>query len=504
MGKKNDNKVFAKIFTLIKDLVDILSADNEFFIDVEITTTNSIKNIIKINSNTTYQIKISKNLIMIDKLALCLDDIVKLKILNTNISNQVRDTLIAEIENIIMNDINQEYKNYRGNNILSKDRNIERYIQENKDNIRTISFDGIKRETIVTSMGVNIEGSNVITSIKEKKEKVINNIDIDEKFVLTNNSNEVEVAKPVEIETIDVLTDIHIDDRNVVTNQSTTEVVKDVKDNKSEAIIEVKPIYEENLICNINNNIHLIKPKTIDILFIEPSNKNINKEEVKDRYLTFDPTGENYIGVVLDDGTFEPLKVSMETITVVPNDVKNILVNIDEDKNIANHIIKDINCSKNKFINSLDIEYKNNVLEYDKNNEVSIKDMITKSNKNINNVLNKDETVSVVTKKGLESIKGIQNIDYDLVSKIDKIYKTDVVKSIKLEESKNYITDDAKRNKSVDCLDSNIEIMNQNMVLPFEEDINGSIKLVGAGVMVVNNYDSAITIYSTSKISTII
>ena len=112
MGKKNDNKVFAKIFTLIKDLVDILSADNEFFIDVEITTTNSIKNIIKINSNTTYQIKISRNLIMIDKLALCLDDIVKLKILNTNISNQVRDTLIAEIENIIMINKNKENNSY--------------------------------------------------------------------------------------------------------------------------------------------------------------------------------------------------------------------------------------------------------------------------------------------------------------------------------------------------------------------------------------------------------
>lgn len=531
MSKKNDNRIIVRIFTIIKDLLDDLPDNMDILVELEITTTNSIKYIIKLDKNNIYEVKINKNIIIIDKMALALDDIVKLKIVDMNSNDEIRSLFIREMKNNILSETAQEYKStsyYRGTNSISKEKNIEWYIQENKDDIKTVCFNCIKekesinsikniekndvlnsktsiditRKPVVCDVNISMENSNVVTSIEEKKQKVIKDIDKDEKYVLTNNANEVDVAKPIKVETVDVVTDIHVDDCRLVTNQCKTKVVKDIKEQKLQAITEANNIYEDNIIGNINKEMHLIVPKTIDILFIEPSNKNINKEEVKDRYLTFDPTGENYIGVVLDDGTFEPLKVSMETITIVPKNVKNILVNIDENENIINHVIKDINYSKNKFINSLEVEYKDNILEYDKNNEIKINEIISTSSKKINNVVNTDETVSVVTKKDCELITGIEDIKYDLVSKVDKIEKEDMIKSVKLEDSKNYVIEEVILNKQSESIVS--EVKNENVIIPFKEDINGIIEVVGSGLMLVNNDDFSVTIYSTSKISSII
>lgn len=533
MSKKNNDRILPKVFTVIKELADVLSTKMEFLIDLELISTNGIKNVVRINGDNAAQIKINRNIIIIENLVLSIEEIVKLKILNINPYDEIRDTFMIEMENILRSDATQEYKNvsyHRGNNITPKDKNIDRYIEENKDNIKSISLRSIKNDThinsiksvekddilsyntsieikrkpVIDKIDINTEKSNVITSIDEKKEKVIKSIDKNEKLVLTNNAKEVEVAKPIEVESVDVLTDIHIDNCNLVTNQSPTKAVKDIKEQKSEAIVDAKPIYAENIIGNIDINSHLITPEKVDILFIEPSNKNINKEEVKDRYITFDPTGENYIGVVLDDGTFEPLKVSMKTITVLPSDVKNILVNIDKDKNIVNHVIKDIDYSKSEFTNSLEVEYKDNLLEYDENNETPATNIISKSSKEVNNIINKDETVSVVTKKDAELITGIKNIEYDLVSKIDNIERSNVIKGVKLEETKNYVIEDVKLDKQLSKTINNIEITKENVSMPFEENIDGNIELVGSGLLIVQNNDFGITIYPTSKISSVL
>ncbi|MDB2050112.1 hypothetical protein [Clostridium perfringens] len=127
-----------------------------------------------------------------------------------------------------------------------------------------------------------MEKNSVLSSIEDNKEKVIKDIETEEILVLTNNSNEVEVAKPIKIEEMGVVTDIHMEDCKVITNQSPTKVVKDIKEKKSKAIIDIKTACEEKIIGNVNTDIQLIKPKTVDILIVEPSNKNINKEEVKE------------------------------------------------------------------------------------------------------------------------------------------------------------------------------------------------------------------------------
>ena len=60
-------------------------------------------------------------------------------------------------------------------------------------------------------------------------------------------------------------------------------------------------------------------------------------------------SSDGFIGVVLDDGTFEPLKVSLETFTIIPNEAKNILANI-ESEDIENKVINNMNIEKEKNI----------------------------------------------------------------------------------------------------------------------------------------------------------
>lgn len=533
MSKKNYNNIFTKVFNLINDTVNMSSKKRNNVIDIELIMTGGARKEIKITNNNVDLIKINRNIIIIDKEVSRLEDIVKLKILDTNMDDKTKNLFIAEIENIIEKEIILENKNagyYRGINSLSSEKNIEWYINENKNNINTIcckgtNFDSyinnissvdksgalsydtsldIKRKAILEDLEVNVEKNSVLSSIEYNKEKVVKEIETEEIFVLTNNSDEVEVAKPIKVEGVEVVKDIHMENCKVITNQSSTKVVKDIKEKKSEAIKDIKIIYEEKIIGNVNTDIQLIKPKIVDVLIVEPSNKNINKEEIKDKYLTLDPTGENYIGIVLDDGTFEPLKVSMETITVVPNDIENILVNIDENKNIVNQVVKDINYSKDYFTNSVDIQYDNNILEKRDENETYINNIIKASNSTINNIVNNDETVFVTTKENLESIKNIKGVQYDSVSKINKIEKIDMVESVKPIENKNYVVEDIKLDKKTTNLISNVEISKENILTPFKENINGVIKQVGSGVMLVDNYDSGITIYSTSKISSVL
>ena len=533
MSKRNDNKIFAKVFDLIYDILNMLSDKSNNEINMEIITVDGVRKEIKITNNNVDLIRMNRNIIIIDKEALRLEDIVKLKILDTNLDDRIKDIFITEVENIIEKEIIQENKNagyYRGSNNSSKEKSIEWYIHENKKNINKICCKGskcdsyinniksvdkkealshdtsldIKRKAVLEDFKVNVEENSVLSSIENNKEKVIKDIETEEILVLTNNSDEVEVAKPIKVEEVGVVTDIHMEDCKVITNQSSTKVVKDIKEKKSNAVIDIKADYEEKIIGNVNTDIQLIEPETVDILIVEPSNRNINKEEIKDKYLTFDPTGENYIGIVLDDGTFEPLKVSMETITIVPNNIKNILVNIDKNKNIVNQVVKDINYSKESFTNFVDIEYDDNILEKKEENETSINNIINVSNSTINNIVNKDETAFVATKENSELIKSIKDIQYDSVSKIDKIEKIDMVKSVETIESKNYVVEDVKLEKKPTSLVSCVETSKKNISTPFEEDINGVIKQVGSGVMLVDNNDSGITIYSTSKISSVL
>ena len=326
-------------------------------------------------------------------------------------------------------------------------------------------------------------------------------IKIEKKKVLTSNCEEVEVSRPIKTNKIGVLSNINTKNCNVVTNQSKTKVVKELNPNKSTSVIDVKPTYVDNVIKNIDINQQIIKPKTVELMIIGPMNNYLNNEEIKDKPLRMDPTGDGFIGVVLDDGTFEPLKVSLETFTIIPNEAKNILANI-ESENIENKVINNINIEKDEFVNSINVAYDNSVSKYKEEYIKPLNDILKTTKTIVNNIINEEDTISVVTKQGSEYINNIKDIKHDIVSNISGIETTEVIESIDILKDYGEVVDDVKLNK--DCVNAvnDIYVTEQKFASCINEKIKGNLEFVRNGIMLIND-DGELTIYSTNKISSI-
>ena len=326
-------------------------------------------------------------------------------------------------------------------------------------------------------------------------------IKIEKKKVLTSNCEEVEVSRPIKTNKIGVLSNINTKNCNVVTNQSKTKVVKELNPNKSTSVIDVKPTYVDNVIKNIDINQQIIKPKTVELMIIGPMNNYLNNEEIKDKPLRMDPTGDGFIGVVLDDGTFEPLKVSLETFTIIPNEAKNILANI-ESENIENKVINNINIEKDEFVNSINVAYDNSVSKYKEEYIKPLNDILKTTKTIVNNIINEDDTISVVTKQGSEYINHIKDIKHDTVSNISGIETAEVIESIDILKDYGEVVDDVKLNK--DCVNAvnDIYVTEQKFASCINEKIKGNLEFVRNGIMLIND-DGELTIYSTNKISSI-
>ena len=75
MSKRNDNKIFAKVFDLIYDILNTLSDKSNNEINMEIITVDGVRKEIKITNNNVDLIRMNRNIIIIDKEALRLEDI---------------------------------------------------------------------------------------------------------------------------------------------------------------------------------------------------------------------------------------------------------------------------------------------------------------------------------------------------------------------------------------------------------------------------------------------
>ena len=82
MQKIYNNRSIEKIFNTIKELVDASSNKEKVSVDLEITTTDGYTNKIQINKENEKNLAIKKNLIMNDNVAISMDNITKIKILN--------------------------------------------------------------------------------------------------------------------------------------------------------------------------------------------------------------------------------------------------------------------------------------------------------------------------------------------------------------------------------------------------------------------------------------
>lgn len=532
MQRNYNNRSIEKILNTIKELVDISSNKEKISVDLEITTTDGYTNKIQINKENNSNLAIKKNIIMNDNVAISMDNITKVKILNNNENPNFKKLLIKEIqdstideENNYRYDPNTGYSRAFSNKL--KDKNIEDYIRRNYKDIKNINYYAIKNDNQInsienikseevlkynTDLDVNTKKSlenieldknkkSVVENITSEKKNVVKDVKLEKKKILTSNCEEVEVSRPIKTNKIGVLSNISTKNCNVVTNQSKTKVVKELNPNKSTSVIDVNPTYVDNVIKNIDINQQIIKPKTVELMIIGPMNNYLSNEEIKDKPLRMDPTGDGFIGVVLDDGTFEPLKVSLETFTIIPNEAKNILANI-ENENIENKVINNINIEKDEFVNSINVAYDNSVLKYKEEYIKPLNDILKTTKIIVNNIINEEDTISVVTKQGSEYINNIKDIKHDIVSNISGIETTEVIESIDILKDYGEVVDDVKLNK--DCVNAvnDIYVTEQKFASCINEKIKGNLEFVRNGIMLIND-DGELTIYSTNKISSI-
>ena len=94
MQRNYNNRSIEKILNTIKELVDISSNKEKISVDLEITTTDGYTNKIQINKENNSNLAIKKNIIMNDNVAISMDNITKVKILNNNDNPNFKKLLI--------------------------------------------------------------------------------------------------------------------------------------------------------------------------------------------------------------------------------------------------------------------------------------------------------------------------------------------------------------------------------------------------------------------------
>ncbi|MDU6115482.1 MAG: hypothetical protein E6649_13795 [Paeniclostridium sordellii] len=542
MSDKYPNSTsITNVFNTVKSLVCNTVNIHNFFVPMLVLTDDGITTKIIISKSEENNISINENILIYKNKAINISSIVKIKILIDKIpSNKFTFSLLKSLENLTIYNVNSPIDNFSNKkcinrfNVFSDDcfnisYNIQDYILKNMKNIKDINFNmstnclnnnitvNTVHENILNSntslyatemetlenIDLDIDTLNVVSSIKEFCDEVITDIKTEEKLVLTNNASEVEVSKPIDTEDIDVLTKIHTKNYSVAINPKPVKILNKVNQNQIESVTDINPYYSENTISNIDIQRQIIPPKTIEVLDLVPLNQCISKCSLDGKLLSLSPNGENCIGVFLDDGTFEPLKLSFKTFNVIPKDTFNLVGNIyrNQLKNSVTHL----DISKDCLLQSLDIGYGGNAIKYDDENIVSIKDLINTSKTTIKNITNDVDTTSVVTKNNLENINSIKNIKHDTIKYISDIKMDPVVKSIKTIKSTHDVIGDLNFDKNISSVVQCVDIVNNNIPSCCEntEKICGSVNFVGNDIMIVNNENSDISIYSIPKINSV-
>lgn len=531
MDKYYDAKSVENVLAMLKGVVHNIS-NTDFYLSVDITTTEGLCKTVKISNDSNEEIEINKNIIIYNNTAISLRDIIKMKVSLDNLEDKnLKNLLYKRLKSIAMYNTKSPQSRSQGlnrrYNYKQEDDDIENYIQKNYSNIKTISYNGIKdesksitmnvevrdvlstdsavevrKEAVIESVNTSFEKSNVVNDIEENVIEVINEIDFEQKHVLTKDAKEVEVAKPIQTKEVEVVNNLDILEYEVMVNPTPTTLVKEVKPNSLEVIEELEINNINGAIVDINKEKQIVKAKRVEILGIEPINQYVDKRELSGKILRFDPTDENYIGVVLDDGTFEPLKIELKSYNVLDDDTVNYIANIDKDNQVKT-IVKDVKTYKKDVVENISVEYNDDVVEYSGKKVRQMNDIIRASKETINSVENKSETVKVVTKEKTDIINNISNVNNIEVSKIEKINTIPVIDDIEVETKTKPVISDVTLNKKNEAVIKSIESITEDKQDLVSDNIEGSIELVGGGIMVVEDDKENITIYSTSKIKSV-
>ncbi|XTR37022.1 hypothetical protein ACQQ2T_10675 [Paraclostridium tenue] len=522
------------IFSVVEEIVYDSSNKNDIYVPISITTEDGFVNTVVISNSKEDNFSINKNIILYKNKAINLNKIVKIKILTDNINlNKFKDLLSRRLRNLANYNYNDQISFSRKRRVqnfntftndFSRNDNLQDYIIKNMENIKTINYNkpsgsyispNLSKEDILNSstnlyvnkkevledVNLDTDKLDVVSFIEKNTQNVLTEIETEEKLVLTNNSEEVEVSKPIYTEDINVLTNLEIKDYPISTSQIPAQAIGDISQNKIEAITNINPQYLENTISNIDIQRQIIPPKTVEVLDLAPVNRFINKHELDGRLLRLDPTGENYIGVFLDDGTFEPLRLTFKTFSVIPEDTINIVGNIY--RSHLKNSLSDMDISKDTLIKSLDIDYNNDLVKYQSENMLPLSDFIIQHKSIIKNITNETETASVVSKNSYETINSIKNVKHSTIENISDIKMSPVVNSTELVKSNHQVIENINLDKNTSSVVKDIDLNNKDINSLKSEDINGAIEFTGNGLMVVSDNDSDIVIYSIPKINSV-
>lgn len=523
-----------EIFSVVEELVYDVSNKNDVFVPISITTEDGLSNTVVISNSNENDFSINKNIIRYKNKAINLNKIVKIKILTENINlKRFKDLLSKRLRNFNSynyNDQNafsrkrkvQNFNTFNTNDFNRND-NLQDYIMKNMENVKTISYNTssdkyisqsiskenllnsntnlyIKRKETLNDVNLDTDKLDVVSSIEKNTQNILTEIETEEKLVLTNNSEEVKVSKPINTEDISVLTNLEIKDFNILANQKPTQAINNINQNKVDAITNITPKYLENTISGLDIQRQIIPPTTVEVLDLAPVNRFINKHELEGKLLRLDPTGENYIGVFLDDGTFEPLKLTFKTFNVIPEDTINVVGNIYR-SNLKKSLTH-MDISKDPLIESLDVSYNNNLVKYQSESMTPLNELITQHKSTIKNITNAVETASVVSKSSYETINSIKNVEHSTIENISDIKMSPVINSTELIKSNHQVIEDVDLNKNTSSVVKDINLDNNDINSLISEDINGVVEFTGNGIMIVND-DSDILIYSIPKINSV-
>lgn len=523
------------IFHTVEDLVfDVVNKD-DFYVPITITREDGLINTIKVSNSKEDNFSINKNIILYKNKAINLNKIVKIDIPTDNISsNEIKTLLLNSLGSLTLYSYSTEPNSTSRRSVkafnayatdeFDKNDNIQDYIIKNMKNIQYVNYNRaltnasnyiksntskenvlnsntnlyVKRIETLEDVDLDINTLNVVSSIEKDTQNILTKIETEEKLVLTNNSEKIEVSKPINTQNINVLNDINIKNCNVATNQIPTQAINKINQNQINAVTNITPYYAEDTISNIDIQRQIIPTKTVEVLDLIPVNRSISKHELDGKLLRLDPTDNNCIGVFLDDGTFEPLRLTFKTFDVIPDETINLVGNIYRSQ--LKKVVTNLDISTDPLLESLDISYNKNLSEYQPENVLPLNELITTSKSTIKNITNEVETASVVSKNSYEVVNSIKNVEHGTIENIGDIKMSAVVNSVEPIKSVQQLIDDIDLDKKTSTVVKDVDITNNKLNSTSSEEIDGVVEFAGNGLMVVNNDDSNISIYSIPKI----
>ncbi|WP_371025183.1 hypothetical protein LZ906_010620 [Paraclostridium ghonii] len=518
---------------LIEDLSYIVGNEDYFFVPISITTDDGLVSKILISNSKKDTLIINNDVIIYKDKAINLNNIVKVKILTQNIPcGKFKSLLLKKLENLVAFDNNSyRFNSFSNSNNFNSfnnfNSNIQDYIMENTDNIKTFNFNNplkadhklntkitsdnvlnestdldVTKENLLKDFDLGISKVDFVSYIEKLNSKLISNIETEKKLVLSNKSSETLVSKPIDIEPINVLTDLAIKQCNISVNPTPTKAVSKIIENTVDCLSDINTCNLKNTLSDINAETQIIQTKTVEVLELTPLNNFVDKSSLDGKALMLDPTGERYVGIVLDDGTFEPLKINLKKLNVIEENANNLIGNIDI-KSQLNSVVSDISTSYTNVLQNINVNYNNNLAEHNNQKIIPLESTINLQKESIKNITNNPENVKVVCKDNLETINSLKHIDYCNIEHISDIKYDKSINNIDIKKNKQYVVGDINFDKKVSNVLSNIALYNIDHESKSSEKIDGTIDYVGNGIVIVNNNDSNITVYPITKISVI-